>query len=109
MKIRLIVIISGVLIPVLIFMFLYVNPFTTIDQKKQQLIQLALSDPRVRNTIDNKHYRVEFIESMIPNFDPSGTDTILRFYFDDGNYIQVRENDFLRKVIDVQNGTKYIL
>ncbi len=109
MRLRLVLIIPAiaVLIPILVFTILYENSFMSIDHK-QQLIQLALSDSRVKQALDDRPYHVYFgPDSLIPNIGPPFTDTIIRFVFDNGSYVLVRENFYLHKVIDVSLGTTW--
>ncbi|GEM_PF-5881988 len=110
MKLRYVLVIPASLAVILIgiFTILDENPFMPIDSK-QQLVQLALSDQRVKQALSGRPYRVHFVESLVPNVGPPFTDTIIRFYFNDDTYIQVRENIFQHKVIDVQNGTRFAL
>ncbi|MDE1765753.1 MAG: hypothetical protein KGI27_05665 [Thaumarchaeota archaeon] len=102
-----------VLITITVFMIISGNPFMTVghgnmfvptDQKK--LIQLALSDQRVKQALDNRPYHIYFdYGGVIPNVGVPFTDTIIKFVFDDNSYVLVRENLFQNKVIDIQSGS----
>lgn len=72
---------------------------------KQQLIQLALSDSRVKQALDDRPYHVYFVDSLVPNIGFPFTDTVIRFVFDNGMYLSVRENFYQHKVIDINSGT----
>lgn len=110
MKIRYVIIIPVIVIVSIVSVITVINqnPFIPVNLN-EQLVDLALSDSRVKHALDDKHYRFEIVDLFIKNYDPHGTDIFVRFYFDDGSYIQVRENNFLHEVIDVQNGTMYHL
>ncbi|CUR52428.1 protein of unknown function [Nitrosotalea devaniterrae] len=110
MKVRYVIIIPAIVIVAIVVIITVINenPFMP-ENLNDQLIRLALSDSRVKHALDDKHYHVEIVDSFVKNYDPRGTDITIQFYFDDGSYIQVRENNLLHEVIDVQNGTKYHL
>lgn len=110
---KFIILVPVAMIPVAIFVIISVNPYMTVehedlfiptDQKK--LIQLALSDQRVKQDLANRPYRVYFdYGSVIPNIGSPFTDTVIKFVFNDNSYVLVRENLSQNKVINVQSGT----
>ena len=69
------------------------------------MIQLALSDSRVKQAINDRPYHVSFVYSLVPNIGFPFTDSIVRFVFDNGTYVSVRENFYQHKVIEVSSGT----
>ena len=117
MQLRKFIIIPAVaiLIPIVVFVIISVNPVITVERENmfmptdhKKLIQLALSDPRVKQAVGNKSYQVEFeYGSIIPNIGAPFTDSMIKFIFNNDSYTLVRENLSQNKVIDVKTGTEW--
>lgn len=95
-----------VIIPVAIFVIivgiftaLNENPFIPLNMK-EQLVRLALSDSRVRKVLDDQPYNMAFNDRYL-SMNGLNTDKMVRFVFNNGSYVLVRENPYLHQVISV--------
>ncbi|MGI0087716.1 MAG: hypothetical protein ACREBI_07110 [Nitrosotalea sp.] len=115
LKLMIIIPIIAVLIPVAVFVIISANPFMSVEHEnlfmptdQEKLVQLALSDPRVKQAIGDRPYHAVFeYGSVVPNTSPPFTDSTIKFLFDDDSYVSVKENLYQNKVIDVQSGTNF--
>lgn len=110
MRKRYAVIISATFFVVIVCIFttLNENPFIPLNMK-EQLVRLALSDSRVRKVLDDQPYNMAFNDRDV-SMDGLNVDKTVRFVFNNGSYVLVREDPYLHQVISViSTNNKYAI